>query len=174
MLCQSCHKNTATTHIKSIVNGELTEYALCPECAKKMGYGNFFGDFPSFGLGSLLGGFFGGDSAPSQVARCPKCGASFEEISRSGKVGCAECYHTFRDRLLPSIQRIHGTAKHRGKRPGTMAIQVAQKPEMTLHPAKALTPLEEKKQALKKAIEAQDFEQAAVLRDEIREMEGTK
>ena len=42
MLCQSCGKNQATTHVKSIVNGELREYMLCPECAKKMGYGSLF------------------------------------------------------------------------------------------------------------------------------------
>ena len=148
MLCQSCHKNTATTHIKSIVNGELTEYALCSECAKKLGYNHFFGSFADDfvgGLGSLLGGFFGGEAANESVTRCRKCGASFEEISRSGKVGCAECYRTFRNQLLPSIQRIHGKPK---------------------------TPLEEKKEALQKAIQEQNFEQAAVLRDEIREMEG--
>lgn len=172
MLCQSCQMNTATTHIKSIVNGELTEYALCPECAKKMGYGNLFHDFTGFGLGSFLGGFFG-ESAVPQITRCGKCGSSFEEISHSGKVSCAECYRTFRDQLLPSIQRIHGTARHQGKRPGTMAIQVVKKPEITVTP-KAADPLEEKKQAMQKAIETQDFERAAVLRDEIRAMEGTK
>lgn len=178
MLCQSCHKNTATTHIKSIVNGELTEYALCSECAKKLGYNHFFGSFADDfvgGLGSLLGGFFGGEAANESVTRCRKCGASFEEISRSGKVGCAECYRTFRNQLLPSIQRIHGTANHRGKRPGTLAMQVVKKQEIVPTPAaepKPKTPLEEKKEALQKAIQEQNFEQAAVLRDEIREMEG--
>lgn len=172
MLCQSCQKNTATTRIKSIINGELTEYALCPDCAKKLGYSNFFNDFTGLGLGSLLGSFFGTESPVPQIMRCEKCGSSFEEISRSGKVGCAVCYKTFRDRLLPSIQRIHGTAHHQGKRPGTMAIQVVKKPEITAQPK--LSPLEEKKQAMQKAIEAQDFEQAAVLRDEIRAMEEAK
>lgn len=42
MLCQSCQKNQATTHIKTIINGELTEYMLCPECAKKNGLRQYF------------------------------------------------------------------------------------------------------------------------------------
>lgn len=187
MLCQSCHKNTANTRIKTIVNGEVTEYALCSECAQKLGYNNLFGSFGNFGhfgnfdndffdgFGNLLGGFFGNEAADKSVTRCSKCGASFEDISRSGKVGCAECYKTFRNLLLPSIQRIHGTAHHRGKRPGSLAMQVVQKQEIVPTPPaepKAKTPLEEKKEALQKAIQEQNFEQAAVLRDEIREMEG--
>ena len=38
MLCKNCGKNPATTHIKTIVNGKLTEYDLCSECAREMGY----------------------------------------------------------------------------------------------------------------------------------------
>ena len=169
MLCQSCQKNTATTHIKSIVNGELTEYALCPDCSQKLGYGNLFHEITGFGFGNLLGGLFGTEPIAPQVVHCEACGATFEEISRSGKVGCAACYTTFRDRLLPSLQRIHGTARHQGKRPGTMAIQVVKKPEITVQPS--ANPLAEKKKDLQKAIEVQDFERAAVLRDEIRAME---
>ena len=56
MLCQNCGKNPATTHIKTIVNGKLTEYDLCSECAREMGYNNFFKEM-DFGFGNLLGGF---------------------------------------------------------------------------------------------------------------------
>ena len=59
MLCQACGKNTATTHVKTIVNGELAEYSLCAECAQKMGYGNLLSNF-GFNFGSLLGSFFWG------------------------------------------------------------------------------------------------------------------
>lgn len=59
MLCQSCGQNQATTHIKTIINGELAEVNLCRECAQKLGYNSFFGnfgmDFDKF-LGSLMGG----------------------------------------------------------------------------------------------------------------------
>ncbi|MEI3551633.1 MAG: hypothetical protein V8Q17_03310 [Acutalibacteraceae bacterium] len=57
MLCQSCGKRPANTHIKTIINGELTEHSLCSECAQKMGYGNSF--FPSNTFDQFFSSFFG-------------------------------------------------------------------------------------------------------------------
>lgn len=168
MLCQMCGQHPATTHIKTIVNGKLTQAHLCADCAKKQGYGNLFADWGS-GFGSLLSGFMGSAAPARQVTRCPGCGASFEDITRSGKIGCAECYHTFRGQLLPIIQRIHGTAQHKGKVPGSSALRVTDGNNKIV--AVEETPLEEKKRLLKQAIETQDFERAAVLRDEIKELE---
>lgn len=168
MLCQMCGQHPATTHIKTIVNGKLTQAHLCADCAKKQGYGNLFADWGS-GFGSLLSGFMGSAAPARQVTRCPGCGASFEDITRSGKIGCAECYHTFRGQLLPIIQRIHGTAQHKGKVPGSSALRVTDTNNKIV--AVEETPLEEKKRLLKQAIEVQDFERAAVLRDEIKELE---
>lgn len=168
MLCQMCGQHPATTHIKTIVNGKLTQAHLCDDCAKKQGYGNLFADWGS-GFGSLLSGFMGSAAPARQVTRCPGCGASFEDITRSGKIGCAECYHTFRGQLLPIIQRIHGTAQHKGKVPGSSALRVTDPNNKIV--AVEETPLEEKKRLLKQAIETQDFERAAVLRDEIKELE---
>ena len=171
MLCQSCGKRPATTHVKSIVNGELSEYALCAECAKKLGYADLFGGW-GFHFGSLLGDVWGGDNPLQQSSvRCPFCGASFEDIAESGKVGCAECYHTFYDRLIPSIQRIHGNTTHRGKKPGSAAI--VPKPESALQ-AMPQDEVEVKKRELQNAIKTQDFERAAVLRDEIKALEEGK
>lgn len=168
MLCQMCGQHPATTHIKTIVNGKLTQAHLCADCAKKQGYGNLFADWGS-GFGSLLSGFMGSAAPARQVTRCPGCGASFEDITRSGKIGCAECYHTFRGQLLPIIQRIHGTAQHKGKVPGSSALRVTDTNNKIV--AVEETPLEEKKRLLNQAIETQDFERAAVLRDEIKELE---
>ena len=125
MMCQNCGKNPATTHIKTIVNGTLTEYDLCSECARERGYTNFFKDM-SFDFGNLLGGFIGTPTSRGTAVRCPKCGASFAEITESGKIGCAECYKVFHDRLMPTIHRIHGTAKHKGKVPGTSALRIVE------------------------------------------------
>lgn len=168
MICQACGKNTATTHVKTIVNGELAEYSLCAECAQKMGYGNLLSNF-GLNFGSLLGSFFGESTPPViSTVRCPGCGSSFEDIAHSGKVGCAECYHTFYDRLIPSIQRIHGNTKHCGKRPSGSMLQV--QPEAKLQ-IKQETELERKRRELKEAIEVQNFEAAAELRDEIKALE---
>ena len=169
MLCQACGKKTATTHIKTIVNGKLTEYHLCPDCSKQKGYNNLFSGW-SMDLGNLLGGFWGNAQGGSQVTRCPTCGASFEEITRTGKIGCAGCYKTFRSQLSPLIQRIHGTTRHKGKVPGGSALRITTGGHQMMPVQES--PLEEKKRLLKQAIEKQDFETAAVLRDEIKEMES--
>ena len=121
-------------------------------------------------LGNLLGGFIGNGSQSSQITRCPTCGASFDEITQSGKIGCADCYHTFRSQLMPVIQRIHGTTHHKGKVPGGSALRITGGQHQIMPVQES--PLEEKKRLLKQAIEKQDFEQAAVLRDEIKEMEN--
>lgn len=166
MICQACGKNTATTHIKTTVNGRLTELHLCPECAREQGYTHLF---DGWGFGSLMSGLMGNMAPQRQVQRCPSCGTGFEEISRSGKIGCASCYKTFRNQLLPVIQRIHGTTQHKGKVPGGSALRVMDAPRQIV--AVETSQLDEKKRQLQKAIETQDFEQAAVLRDEIKELE---
>lgn len=168
MICQVCGKKTATTHIKTIVNGKLTQYHLCSECAKEKGYSNLFTDW-GLGFGNLLGGLIGGNAAEENVVRCGTCGASFEEITKTGKIGCADCYKTFRRQLVPVIQRIHGTTRHKGKVPGGSALRIADSNNKIMPVGESL--LEEKKRQLQKAIESQNFEQAAVLRDEIKEME---
>ena len=85
MICQACGKNTATTHIKTTVNGKLTEIYLCPDCAREQGYAHLFDDW---GFSSLMSGLLGAAAPQRQVQKCPSCGQSFEEISRSGKIGC--------------------------------------------------------------------------------------
>ena len=168
MFCQSCGKKTATTHFKTIVNGKLTEVHLCADCAREKGYGSIFDNW-NLGFGNLLGGLLGKTQPEETVLRCKKCGATFSEIVKTGNLGCEECYSTFRRQLLPLIQRIHGTARHKGKRPGSSALRISDSNSKLV--AVQESALGEKKRQLKKAIDAQEFEQAAILRDEIKEME---
>lgn len=163
MLCQSCSKNQATTHIKTMINGELREYLLCPECAKKLGYGSLLNGFGP-NLGSFLGSFLGENASGNpagEVERCKGCGSSFAEIAKTGEVGCAECYQTFYERMIPSIQRIHGNTTHNGKLAASAGAGARLKGE-----------LEQFRAQLKEAIEKQEFEKAAELRDRIRDLEG--
>ena len=169
MLCQNCSKTRATTHIKRIINGETTEQHLCAACAKRLGLDDFFDDF-SLSIPNIFAGFFG-DTAPllsgRQTERCPSCGSSFEEIVRTGMVGCADCYKTFYDRLLPSIQRIHGRARHAGKRPPQAVLTEQNETAAPQEPTREdqIAALEEQ---MRQAVESQNFEQAAVLRDNIK------
>lgn len=159
MLCQSCEKRQATTHIKTIVNGELKEYKLCPECAEKLGYGSFWGGF-GLDLDKFFGSFMGSPSSGKNTKRCQECGSSFEDIAKSGKVGCAKCYEIFSDELLPSIRRIHGRTSHTGKLARSAGTE-----------AKVKNQISKYRDELNNAIKSQEFEKAAELRDRIRELE---
>lgn len=173
MMCQNCGQRTATTHIKTVINGQLTESHLCSQCAKKQGYGHMLSEWNGFG--SLLGGLLSG-AQETQEKRCPGCGASFRQISHSGRIGCAQCYDTFRSQLIPVVERVHGTARHRGKVPGGSALRVQEQNRQLMNveeqKSARLSEIAEKKRQLQKAVEAQDFEQAAQLRDQIKELES--
>lgn len=161
MLCEKCHTNQATTHVKQNINGKVSEIHLCASCAAGLHLhsGSLFGSQASI-LGSLFANQISG-SAKQEGQVCPNCGTQLREISASGKVGCAECYRAFRSYLQPSIQRIHGTAQHAGKIPSghTPVLSLEQK-------------LKSLRDQMNEAIERQDFEQAAVLRDQIRDAEA--
>ena len=166
MLCQSCGKRNATTHIKNIVNGEMTEYYLCGECASRIGYGDLANGF-SMSIHDMLSAVLKRDepiekSRNAEVA-CEVCGCTFAEIVRSGKIGCSECYEKFRDRLRPSIQRIHGNSRHVGRVPFSASLR-AQLDEQ----------IDEARKQLKQAIEEENFEEAVRLRDRIRAAEEEK
>lgn len=161
MLCQNCGKHEASTHIKRIVNGETTEAHLCADCARSLGYQSAFSDF-GFGFSDMLSSFFepvGIGALSNSVLRCEKCGCSFNDIVKSGKVGCADCYSTFYDKLTPSIERIHGRTRHEGKIPNNSPEQVKN------------SRLEALQEQLQTAVQTQDYETAAKLRDEIKEIE---
>lgn len=165
MLCQSCNKNKATTHIKTINNGELKEYMLCNECAEKLGYSNAM-DFLQFSLGNFLGSVLGNGSKRQEtiqdrnIIRCKQCGSSFEEISNRGKFGCAECYDTFKNELIPFVERIHGNTTHVGKIPSSAGENV-----------KLKNNIKNLKRQLKEAVSKQEFERAAEIRDAIKKIE---
>lgn len=154
MFCDKCGKNHATTHIKTVVNGIVTEQNLCSECAAESGYKGFGGASISEMLSTMLGG----NNFNLNGVKCSLCGTDFAEISKTGKVGCSECYKTFKKELLPYLRRIHGSVKHTGKVPN---IDVPKKDT-----------IEELKVQLIHLIEEENYEEAAVVRDKIKELEG--
>ncbi len=158
MICEKCGKQPATTHITRIVGGHRAEQHLCAACAKKQGLDALGG----FELSGIWNSLFAEPSVREQAdaVTCPVCGNSLGDIVRSGRVGCPSCYITFYDRLLPSVQRIHGKAQHAGKLPGVAGER-----------ARLMAKLEELKQELRDKINAQEYEECAALRDRIRELE---
>jgi protein arginine kinase activator len=173
MRCQHCNEREATTHIKKNINGHREEMHLCSECAAELGVmdefrmpsvGDMFGD--SF-LGSFLGAGVAAMNSLTGVDRCSGCGSSFGDIVNSGRIGCADCYDRFADRLDPSIRKIHGKTKHIGKFISYEKDEDTQEEEKT--PEKS--ELDVLKAQLEDAIKEQRFEDAAVLRDKINEMQ---
>jgi protein arginine kinase activator len=95
---------------------------------------------------------------PSQV--CSLCGSTSEDIARTGRVGCAVCYETFSKVLSPYITRIHGNTSHSGRIPVGAGGKIRLRRK-----------LDALKADLRRAVEAEEFERAAVLRDEIKQLE---
>jgi protein arginine kinase activator len=161
MVCDACKQQQATVHLTEIVNGQMTELHLCETCANQKG-----AQVEShFGLADLLAGLadFGKvpDTEPDvTVKACPSCGMTYEDFRKVGRLGCAECYSTFRRSLSNLLKRIHGSTHHLGKSPARL-----------VKPPKAKLELAELKRRLERSIEMEEFEQAARLRDQIREME---
>ncbi len=166
MLCQNCSKREATTHIKRVVNGETAQMYLCSSCAAQLGYNDVFSDFGmNFGdfFASVLGEGIKGKA--SAIKRCEQCGSSYTDISKSGKLGCANCYQTFYEELLPTIQRIHGKTAHNGKNVNDTVIETE---------ADSADEVEKLRNEMKTAVEGENFEKAAELRDKIKRLEEGK
>jgi len=161
MQCDACGKKEATVHLTEIVNDKITKLHLCEDCAKAKGAEME----EHFGLSDLLAGLadLGANIEPEQVAsiKCPSCGFTYQDFKKVGRFGCSECYDAFRKQVDPLLKRIHGVNRHVGKVP-----LMAGKPT-----AEAVT-LQDLKTKLEKAIQAEAFEEAARLRDAIRQVES--
>lgn len=165
MLCEKCKKAEATSHFKRTINGVKEEHHLCNKCAKENGYDSFFNDF-SFDFGDVLSSMLGmpymkNQSFLSDEKKCEMCNTTLSYIMKTGNVGCANCYKTFSDSLLPSIQRIHGKTNHIGRIPKSAGSKIRIRYE-----------IDELNKQLSAAITAQEFEKAAQLRDKINELKG--
>jgi protein arginine kinase activator len=163
MKCQRCNTKEASLHYKTMINGQVAEYHLCMDCARALGYESNLQSFPYDPFGVMLGDFFSPwRSAPkTKIVTCPFCGATQKTIADAGKAGCAQCYATFPGLFDPLIRRIHGEASHCGKIPSTAGAELRSRKE-----------LERLKTELKEAVNRQDYEQAATLRDRIKELES--
>lgn len=165
MLCQNCKLKEATSHIHSVVNGVVTDMYLCHDCAAELNQ-----SFAHDDIFGLLTSFLKSNSAdPHQKITCECCGASFDEISKNGRVGCGNCYKTFIRQLEPALIRLHGRSSHVGKRVGISENNAS---DVTATEDKEVSRVDELKARLKEAIEKEEYEQAAYLRDEIKKEMG--
>lgn len=176
MLCQNCNKNEATVKYTEIINGEKTEVMLCEKCSKELGIGhmnfNMPIDFSSF-FGDFLEDYEDSSFMPllttNKQLKCNNCNMTFEDFMEQGKFGCEECYDTFSSKIDSILKRIQGSNRYSGKKlvnNGESKIEFKEKPE------KKETEKEKLQRQLKEAIEKENYEEAAKIRDKIKELEN--
>jgi protein arginine kinase activator len=162
MLCEDCRKQEASIHLKQVVNNQKVVLNLCSACAKRRGFSNPLKNVP-FPLADFLTSM-----VPATLARpdnalmeqsCPSCGLTYDKFAKTGRLGCGTCFTVFRQPLADLLRKIHGSNLHRGKRPMLAAGSMdSLKEEARL------------KDELKSAIENEDFERAAHLRDMLKNL----
>lgn len=160
MLCQNCQQREANVQITKTVNGEITKLYLCDQCAQKTHDVNLVfhpGIIPEF-----LQALFDFNSAPQgpKEEACPQCGRTLSEITQAGKMGCSACYRKFESELEPLLRKIHGSGRHVGKIPTRQGAAIREKVE-----------IQKLKEKLQHHVQREEFEAAATVRDQIRQLE---
>lgn len=166
MICESCQENEATVHITTGSGLNKTERYLCEVCANKS-FSNQFANFPddSFNIHQLLQSLSAQQPAGTgmkQKRHCDTCGSTVEAILNSGKFGCADCYNTFSGKSSEIITKVQlYQTEHVGKVPEKSSAYLKVKKE-----------IESLREKLAELVEHQEFEEAAVVRDQIKSLEA--
>lgn len=162
-LCDRCGKNEAAIHLTQIQNNEMKTRHLCDGCAAALGL--------DAGVGSAhapLADFLaqmGKAIAPETAAAagtCPSCGLTLADFKRTGRLGCARCWTAFEGSLRGLLRKLHGGTQHTGK------VYLPPDPTEADRAARVAA----LRRSLQRAVDAEDFERAASLRDQIRRMEA--
>lgn len=174
MICEKCHQNKAIVLFKQGVGNQEITYQLCNECAKNM---EFFqtsqiistNEFSEL-FNQVLNGVFGVSEITSVVEEktCFTCGISFHEIKAAGRVGCADCYHSFKKELWPTISQMQKTTIHTGKFPKVhkQDFQVEKSEIRINEEVEILT------KKLNEAVESEKYELAIEFRDKINSLKN--
>ncbi len=176
MQCDICTKKKATVHLTEIVDEQMSEMHLCEECARQKSAQME----QQFGLSDLLAGLTeigkpvsAAKDAQKNELKCAGCGLIYEDFRKFGRLGCGECYVSFKEHLAGLLKKIHGSNKHLGKAPD--GHEPAPLPviaeEQSLVAVESFN-IDDLKQQLQAAIKLEDFEKAALLRDKIRSLEN--
>ena len=165
MSCEQCHEREAVIHLTQIVNEQVTTLHLCERCAAEKGV-----ESPSSQPKTPLGTFLAAmgqelpeqtPSAPRAGETCSRCGGSLQDFRESGRLGCPDCYRSFEVPLRDLLRRLHGSTHHMGERYSDQGTA----PSKERHQAAEL------REQLRLAVETENFELAAELRDRLRVLE---
>lgn len=160
MLCDHCAEREAVVNVTKVVENTVTQEHLCEQCAAAQGIETST-SLPKHPLAGVLEAAQTHSAITSDAARCAYCGTSQKDFRTSGRLGCAHCYGAFAESLRELLRRVHGNARHVGRRHAPRDPAAADR-------AGSLALLRER---LRQAVEREEFESAATLRDEIRGLE---
>jgi protein arginine kinase activator len=161
-ICDSCGSSDAVVNFTQIVKDEMSTFHLCEACAAEKGLepAPETSNFPLTDFLAQMGEERGNDELDKDH-QCSFCGLTFGQFRETGRLGCPHCYQTFESHLHQLLRRIHGSVQHVGK--------------VYLPPDPTASEMEKRldglRRKLHRAIEAEDFERAAEVRDEIRSLE---
>ncbi len=168
MICENCKQRPAKVTVTQIQNGEQVQRHYCDVCAKD--FHPFHLDFQQdpLSLHQLLSNWFGvpenkqvQQKPQPESATCSSCGWTFRQFLNKGKFGCAQCYESFHDQMPDVFKKLHnGSVEHVGKTPGAFGQTLQIKKQ-----------IESIRTSMRTAIEIENFEEAAKLRDEARALE---
>ena len=158
MNCDVCKTNQATVFLTQIVDGKMQKVNLCDACSKEKGVQ----DPTGFALADLLLGIGAAEEIEkgSATQKCPVCGFTQADFKKTGRLGCSACYRTFAEGLESLLKAMHKGTEHVGKLPERAARQMQLNDKM-----RALN------DNLEKAVAEENYEIAASLRDQIKQLE---
>jgi len=158
MTCDICKKNEATVHLTQIIENKMLKIDLCEVCSKAKGLQEAAG----FSLADLQVGLGSGDEISSEAGlMCPVCGFTQADFKKSGRLGCSACWETFEAGLAGLLKAMHKSERHVGKVPNKAA-----------HTLVITEQIKDLAGDLEKAVRAEKYEDAAHIRDQIRELES--
>jgi protein arginine kinase activator len=166
MLCENCHQREAAVKFTQVVGSEKQTLNLCTDCAEKQQFDNHLIDISKvFGkiIIAILGEHLVSQTLDVSLKKddkktCVQCGISWGAFQKTGRLGCSGCYDSFLDPLKVLLRRLHGTNRHIG-------------PKIKTDEKQKLSSLHTLRKKLQSAIQKEDYEKAAELRDQIRECE---
>ncbi len=176
MDCDACQNEKATIFFSQVVDGKLQKVNLCKACADEKGVT----DPTNFALADMLEGM--GEETVTKTAvetdelKCPSCGFTQTDFKKTGRFGCADCYHVFDEGLDSLLEAMHKHTEHVGKVPATFPdlpeAELSEGPEEPVMASSPADKLSELKGALSNSVEDEDYEEAARLRDAISQIES--
>lgn len=163
MLCQDCKQISATVHLTKIIQGSKNEIHLCDDCAR-LRQNKGFEDV--FSIHNFLAGLL--DVHTDNVFKeshikgftCDQCGTTYDQFKKTGRLGCNNCYIHFKEKMSSLVRKVHGNTHHTGKVPKRAGGIIKKRRE-----------IHQLKHQLDEAINKQEFEEAAQLRDKIKEID---